>query len=422
MRVAEEAGGRDIGIGTSSGHPVPEAPGHRSRIRPTVMFHWQPTSFHGWGVYGLNLMLNWARRSDLSVCCSCPLDLSLLDLNPVERWAIDSILIESREANMRLRDLRGSVRVSCAVLLALGNNLSSGSPTQGLQLFGTPSIGFVFFEWNQFDGTLRQRASVFPLIVAGSTWNQEVLAGLGIDQVEVVLQGIDATHFHPAPKMGWLAGRFAVFSGGKLERRKGQDLVVQAFRVFAQRHRDALLVTAWSSPWPQLAQSLNVNSSVQPIPFSRDDQVDVAAWTRVNGIPEGQVLHLGRVPNAQMARILREMDVGLFPNRAEGGTNLVAMECMACGIPAILSSNTGHRDLIRTDNCYPLGRQGSIPDPGCEDWGESDVEEIVETLEAVYRNRAEAETRARHGAEMMAELTWTRQLNKLAEVIRPYLN
>jgi glycosyltransferase involved in cell wall biosynthesis len=47
-----------------------------------------------------------------------------------------------------------------------------------------------------------------------------------------------------------------------------------------------------------------------------------------------------------MPSVLQEMNVAVFPNRAEGGTNLVAMECMACGLPVILSGNTGHLDLI----------------------------------------------------------------------------
>jgi hypothetical protein len=43
-----------------------------------------------------------------------------------------------------------------------------------------------------------------------------------------------------------------------------------------------------------------------------------------------------------MPQILREIDVAVVPNRFEGGTNLVAMECMACGMPVILSANTGY--------------------------------------------------------------------------------
>ena len=54
-------------------------------------------------------------------------------------------------------------------------------------------------------------------------------------------------------------------------------------------------------------------------------------------------------PNVGMPHVLHEADVALFPNRAEGGTNLVAMECLASGIPTILSANTGHLDLLRGD-------------------------------------------------------------------------
>jgi len=95
---------------------------------------------------------------------------------------------------------------------------------------------------------------------------------------------------------------------------------------------------------------------------------------------------------------------------------------MACGIPTILSANTGHRDLIREGNCFPLERQGRVPEPGCQDWGESDVEEIVESLETAYRERTEARARGRRGAEIIAELTWARQSEKFAELIHPYLN
>jgi hypothetical protein len=37
--------------------------------------------------------------------------------------------------------------------------------------------------------------------------------------------------------------------GGKLELRKGQDLVVAAFRVFRQRHPEARLIVAWHNSW-----------------------------------------------------------------------------------------------------------------------------------------------------------------------------
>ena len=108
-----------------------------------------------------------------------------------------------------------------------------------------------------------------------------------------------------------------------------------------------------------------------------------------------------------MPTILREMDVAVFPNRAEGGTNLVAMECMACGLPVILSRNTGHIDLIENDNCYTLDDQrqttrGFAGIDGVQGWGESQIDEAVERLEQVYVDRAEAKhafRRARVGVD-----------------------
>ena len=387
--------------------------------KPMVMFNWRPSSYFGWGVYGLNLMLHWARRSDLALCCARPINNDNLVLNPLERLVIDPVLRRSRDACDRLSEASGRAEVSCLVLNALGNNLGGSAQ---LSLHGNPTIGIVFFENSVFDATVHERARRYPLIVAGSTWNRDVLRELGMDHVQTVIQGVDTTNFHPAPRAGLFEDRFVVFSGGKVERRKGQDLVAQAFRVFAQRHPDALLVTAWTSPWPQLARSLEQNSSISPIPFRSDGQIDVVGWLRANGIPERQVLDLGRVPNAGMPRILRECDVALFPNRAEGGTNLVAMECMACGVPTILSANTGHLDLIRAGNCYALDTQTPITDPKCQGWGESSIDEIVETLEIAYCDRSEAQRRGCSGAETLAELSWGRQLDKLAELIRPYLS
>jgi glycosyltransferase involved in cell wall biosynthesis len=392
---------------------------NESADMPMVIFNWRPSSYFGWGVYGLNLMLHWARRSDLTLCCARAINNDHLVLNPIERMVIDPVLRRSRDVRARLSEVSGRAEVSCLVLNALGNNLGGSAQ---LSLGGTPTIGIVFFENSLFDATVHERARRYPLIVAGSTWNRDVLRELGVDHVETVIQGVDTTHFHPAPRAGLLENRFVVFSGGKLERRKGQDLVVRAFRAFAQRHPEALLVTAWTSPWPQLARSLEHNASISPIPFRSDGQIDIVAWLRANGIPERQVLDLGRVPNANMPRLLRECDVALFPNRAEGGTNLVAMECMACGVPTILSANTGHLDLIRAGNSYPLEAQTPIADPQCRGWGESSIDEIVETLETAYRNRSEAQQRGRRGAETLADLDWGRQLDKLAELIRPHLS
>ncbi len=139
------------------------------------------------------------------------------------------------------------------------------------------------------------------------------------------------------------------------------------------------------------------------------------------------IVDLGTVPQPKMPALLREMDVALFPNRCECGTNLVAMEAMACGLPTILSANTGHLDLMTPDNSYALTRQKPV-DPGragvggSEGWGESDCEEILAQLEAVYTDRAEAARRGGQAAATLAQLPWQRQVQALKATILPYLD
>jgi glycosyltransferase involved in cell wall biosynthesis len=98
------------------------------------------------------------------------------------------------------------------------------------------------------------------------------------------------------------------------------------------------------------------------------------------------------------------------------------MECMACGVPTILSQNTGHLDLIEDDNCYPLIQQGALPGPeagfgGVAGWGESDVEEALEQLERVYAHREEARARGQRGAATLSRLTWARTAAQMKDIV-----
>jgi glycosyltransferase involved in cell wall biosynthesis len=219
-----------------------------------------------------------------------------------------------------------------------------------------------------------------------------------------------------------MGDRFCVFSGGKPEFRKGQDIVLAAFAIFARCHPEALLVTAWHSPWPQVAATLNRSALINDVVFASDGCIDVTGWAVANGVDARQVIDLGRVPNAQMGTVLREMDVAVFPNRCEGGTNQVAMECMACAVPVVLSQNTGHLDLIEDDNCYRLEIQGEVDGAGAafanvSGWGESSVEELVERLEEVFADRTVARRRGRQGALKLADLTWARTAAQMKQVV-----
>ncbi len=275
----------------------------------------------------------------------------------------------------------------------------------------------MFFEDTAFDAAARERASAYDVIIAGSTWNLEMLKSFGVGHARLVLQGIDPSLFHPAPRTGLMRDRFLVFSGGKLEFRKGQDIVVEAFRRFHATHPDAVLVTSWHNHWPQSMAGIDAMGYVRGHPVVRDGACETRAWLVANGLPADSVIDLGLQPQATLAQTLREMDVAVFANRCEGGTNLVAMEAMACGVPTILSANTGHLNLIGRDTAFPLERQEavSVRTPAYEGmmcWGESDPDEVAAMLECVYDFHAEAQRRGAAGARLLAQLPWDAQCDE----------
>jgi glycosyltransferase involved in cell wall biosynthesis len=98
------------------------------------------------------------------------------------------------------------------------------------------------------------------------------------------------------------------------------------------------------------------------------------------------------------------------------------MECMACGVPTILSCNSGHLDLIEADNCYSLARQGELaglegPRGDVAGWGESDLDEIVAALEAAYTEREAARRRGLAGAATLSRLSWARTAQTVKDAV-----
>jgi glycosyltransferase involved in cell wall biosynthesis len=262
----------------------------------------------------------------------------------------------------------------------------------------------------------------YERIVAGSTWLADLLRDRGLRQAVPVLQGVDRTRFSMSQPRTPSRSNFVVFSGGKMEFRKGQDIVISAFKIFRSRHPDARLHFSWDNIFAGQAATIGLRGLVTSAPEVRPETRHlVDGWLEANGLPPGSFRNLGLMGNQRIGEALADVHVAVFANRCEGGTNLVAMECMALGIPTILSANSGHLDLIDGDNCYALRRQGPVDSGplrfGTSGWGESSVEELADCLELVYTQYAAAIERGRRGADTMKELNWSKQTRRLLQAI-----
>ena len=301
-----------------------------------VFLNWQAGITFGWGILGVNIFLHWARDADLRPIMGRPIaQHDLAGVNPLA--------------------------VLAAVIDALANGLNP-SP-----LRGKANIARCVFEDTRL-GPLDGKLGKFDVLLCASNWNAQLLKERSAKPVRVIFEGVDPALFHPGPKSGMLdPGRFYIFSGGKVEYRKGQDLVLLAFKEFARRHDDAVrrlagdgqevrraarrlawvaipavLVTAWHSPWAHISAGFKGRLQA-PLAFDKDGIAQIDKWVADNGIGPGKVIDIGPIPNPLMPAVLREMDCALQPSRAEACTNLPAKEAMACGIPVIVADNTASR-------------------------------------------------------------------------------
>jgi glycosyltransferase involved in cell wall biosynthesis len=368
---------------------------------------WQLTEMHGWGLVGVHTALH------------------LLDIGQppllLEKPLISSLRPQNRDRLQKLEDGYRQVMAVAAqnpgqtllvkefdVLHALGNGFVPGTPSARFR--GRRNIGVVAFEDTLLTDEVIGRARSYDRMVVHSTYNHDLLAERGVSEIGVALQGVDPSEMGPRPPSGRFKDRFVIFSGGKLEFRKSQDIVLEAFRRFRQRHADAVLATAWHNPWAYLAAGI-AESRLTPQAPEVDDKgrLKIVEWATAHGVPADSFVDLGFLGRDQIAPVLADCAVAVFPNRCEGATNLVAMEAMACGVPVILSANTGHRDIIRDDACFALTRQDPVPDPtGARiGWGESSVEELVEHLETLYTDRETARRRSCNAMRfILGERTW----------------
>jgi tetratricopeptide (TPR) repeat protein/glycosyltransferase involved in cell wall biosynthesis len=371
----------------------------------------------GWGNYGLNLVLQLLQMPDFAPVLLVASSISN-DFNPLHRELLLPLLNQQNKLQKLIEEHQGKqIALNSPVLYALNKRFQGNLPIKGDR-----SVGVIFLEDTHILPDAIARAQQFDLVIAGSTWNGEILKSYGLENVRVCFQGIDPAKFHPGPKSNLCQNRFVVFSGGKLEYRKGQDIVVAAFKRFVSRHPDALLVTAWHNFWPEFMQGIDRVGHVQGLPnLDQNKRLLVKEWLVANGIPANACLDIGIIPNHLVGQVIREADVAVFTNRGEGGTNLVAMECLACGVPTILSANTGHLDLLGDKHCYALSTQRSVKSTshfiGVEGWGESDVDEVVEVLEKVYNDRLSAKKKGEAAASFMQDWTWNKQIRRFCNIL-----
>lgn len=389
-----------------------------------VLIGWPLTPFTGWGSYGIQLAQSLISKKVAQPIVPHPIQVtSMCDVH-WKIWA-EQIEMES-EPLIRLVDKRRNelITTNCQLVFeGIGNSL------ERKEFEAKYKVGVTFFERSTMPKEMIDSMKSYDLIICGSKWNHKILTENGLENTVLVHQGVDLSRFNPIQQPRLLHRSLVIFAGGKLEIRKGQDVVIEAFKRFIKLYPDALMIACWANVGDIGINTMDKSSYIKNNPKS-GKAIDIHSWIVEQGIPEGNILVPTATNNNHLPGLIKQADTAIFASRCEGGTNLMAMEALACGIPTLVSENSGHVDLIEENmehiialkkhKCSECIKDVTRNYGGDDEdvWGETDPEEIVMSWVDQVERKDIWREKGIIGAKKMYKWSWDESMRKL----HTYLN
>ena len=315
---------------------------------------------YGWAICGKNLLKELSKITEVRYCAEA-FPIALRDKETAD-------LVEKTEIRML-----GDVKFPFIHTI-------NGECKPHVKYNGIPNIGYMFYEAEVIPPDyVKSLNRNFDVVVGGSKWNEDVLVSNGVKNATSIPQGVDREIFKPLEKTEY-KDKFVIFSGGKWEPRKGQDVVVKAVSYLQEKYKDVMLIASWGNLFSQ----------------ELDSEMREMAMKLLNG---KRTVLMPIIPQKSMPEVIRQTDIGVFPNRAEGGTNLALMEYLACGRPVVATMTTGQKDVLDYGYTYSI-------DP------KSELDSTIAGLEEAYRSRTLLPVMGSIASDKMDYFSWQQTANK----------
>jgi glycosyltransferase involved in cell wall biosynthesis len=168
----------------------------------------------------------------------------------------------------------------------------------------------------------RESIALTDYVLSPSRWVTEsfLARGFPAERILPTVYVVDLSQFTPAAEPRPPERPLTVISTGQLSLRKGTPYLLEAFRLILR-----------AEPGARLLLTENLANNAKPIlERYRDLPID---WSP-------------GLPHPQLAERLRSADVFVLPSLEEGAARTVT-EAMACGLPVVVTHQTGSADLVR---------------------------------------------------------------------------
>lgn len=288
------------------------------------------------------------------------------------------------------------------------NRFQIGKPMKGLKspifTFWYPNtysqyatdIGYFVFEYEIIPKSLISEINNLKAICTPSMWAKHILEKNNIHvPIHVIPGGVNGKSFNSKYK-NLPTDYFSFLHIGKAERRKGTRLLIESFN------------EAFKGD-PKIQLTLSIDN-----PHIKDFSSREYLYNIKLKYPITNITLFPHLSSIEM--LYRTHHVAVFPTMAEG-IGLPIVEAMACGMPVIVSNNTGITEYANDCNAIllknlvkePVYDPDFFPNSGeFGEWNSPTKEELIEKMLWVYNNY-DAATQIGKKAEIdMKEYSWNR--------------
>jgi len=257
-----------------------------------------------------------------------------------------------------------------------------------------------FFELDRLNDREIRNINNHDIFISASSWASNIVKNSCSCNVKVVPMGVDSSFFQPLAINIEKPYRF--LNVGKIEIRKGHDILHELFNRAFTKEDDVELYISWDNPF------LDENDKKRWIDLYKNTEL-------------GDKIHF--IPRVQdLRREYISADCGIFPQRAEA-ICLPALEMMSCNKPIIITNYSGPTEFCNKDNSYLVNIEQleTAVDgkwfQGEGKWaqiGTNQEAQFIEYMRNCYKNRINTNPAGRLTAE---KLDWKNVTKSILEVL-----